>query len=145
MERLCILINWFNKMANLVSKIASGVTLTGILLDVILHGTDTYSLPPLSNNIGDFKWVAAAGILPALAGDIIPKKYLSPTLEKIMHWTPKAAVVLCTIYVSLGESVLPRILPGTADVWDIPAAVIAGAATYLALDCLFPRKKRDYR
>jgi len=127
-------------MVSKLSKIGFGIAFAGQTLDTILEITGNDSLPPISNNIGDWSYINFyAGAVPAVAGRMLiykgereGKNYL----VKIGEYLPKVTTALGTLYFTLGESILPQILPGTADPKDIPAVLLAGIATYLGVDVI---------
>jgi hypothetical protein len=59
--------------------------------------------------------------------------------DRIAHKMEIGALVLC-VYFALGESIVPQLLPGTADPRDIPAAIL-GVAIYYFYD----RSRTAYR
>ncbi len=94
------------------------------------------SIPPITEYIGDFGLIG----VPIWHSNFISKKikdlgrkYNSGFVEKIGHYFPEITAGLTTTYFALGESVLPQILPGTADPKDIPAVLVAGISAYLIL------------
>lgn len=127
-------------MVSMLSEIGFGVAAAGHTLDCILEFAGNNSLPPISNNIGDWAYISYwFGAVPALAGKMLigkgereNKRYL----VKVGEYLPKIITTLATIYFTLGESVFPKILPGTADPNDIPAVLLAGIATYLGVDVI---------
>ena len=128
-------------MPNLAEKIGFGTALTGASLDGIdsfLEDALGMDIPlPVLDHIGDFKYVflcswGLSSVRHSLVniGERKNKKYLI----KIGEWIPKVGIGLATLYYTLGESVLPQILDGTADPKDIPAILIAGISCYLGVN-----------
>jgi len=102
--------------------IAYGVGSALQLTDIIFELTGNDSLPPISNHIGDFGYPYALGLGTCLFGFFMDRRFNTNS----GYYLSQAAPLLLAGYISLGESVCPNILRGTADVWDIPAAVLGG-------------------
>lgn len=64
----------------------------------------------------------------AIAGQL--NIYAAHFLRRV-KFGPELALALTSTYFALGESVLPKILPGTADLRDIPAALLMASISYL--------------
>lgn len=122
-------------LGEIVTKATAHVVYSGGLF---FHGAKLFagrdSIPPITKHIGDFALVG----LPIIYSNNISskiedlgRKYNSELVEKIGHYLPEITSGLTTTYFTLGESVLPQILPGTADPKDIPAVLVAGISAYL--------------
>ncbi|MFA6022885.1 MAG: hypothetical protein WC781_02235 [Candidatus Pacearchaeota archaeon] len=126
-------------MISNASKIGFLVSLSGQTLDTILELTQK-EIPYVSDYIGDWSYIAAySGILPAIASRIVineAEKRGCNNLVKIAEYFPKITTACATAYMFLGETLLPQILPGTPDIKDVPATLIAGIATYLGVDVI---------
>lgn len=123
-----------NSLGEIVAKATACIACAGGLF---FHGAKLFagrdSIPPITEHIGDFSLVGIPILFSNLiAGKVeeLGKKYNSRVLEKIGHYAPEITAGLTTAYFTLGESVLPQILPGTADPKDIPAVLIAGLSFY---------------
>lgn len=84
-------------------------------------------LPPISDHIGDYQYPYILGAVTCSIGTSIDYKFET----NVGYYISQAAPLLFAGYISLGESFLPRILSGTADPWDIPAAVLGGVMGFL--------------
>ena len=92
------------------------------------------SIPPLTEHIGDFSFVAAPVCVTLdLENKIkeIGRKYESRPIIFLSSYVPEITSFLSIGYFVLGESILPQILPGRADINDIPAVLVAGLTSYL--------------
>lgn len=122
-------------LGEIVTKATAHVAYVG---GVFFHGAKIFagrdSIPPITEHIGDFALIGVPIIYSNYISSKIEdlgRKFNSELVEKIGHYLPEIATGLTTTYFALGESVLPQILPGTADPKDIPAVLIAGISTYL--------------
>ena len=119
-------------------KILTKVVLPYAVYSAVLffHGAKLIrrdSILPITEHIGDFSFVGTAIIGISLYKPRLEKlgrKYKSRIIEKIGQYLPEITTVLTTTYFTLGESILPQLLPGTADPKDIPANVIAALSAY---------------
>jgi len=136
-------------MVNKINRICFGAAITGQALDLILESAGSNSLPPISNHIGDWTYISATGFMSGFVGNKLigigqrtGKEYLVKIGEKM----PKIATVLATVYITLGETIMPKILPGTPDFYDAPAVLIAGILTYVSIDVIttLGRKEHEY-
>jgi hypothetical protein len=75
-------------------------------------------------------------VLPAISGfigDCIEsqgQKRSNRLLQNIGKYFPEISTSLMISYITLGETVLPQIYPGTADIKDVPAVIISALAGY---------------
>jgi len=133
-------------MVSKLSKIGFGTALAGTTLDLLLESTGNNSLPPISNHIGNWTYISTFGVFSVLAGRALINKGVGgggKYLVKIGESLPKVITVLTTFYFTIGESILPQILPGTADHYDIPAVLLAGISTYLGVDVITKYRRRE--
>lgn len=94
---------------------------------------------PLFNNdyitpyVGNFPESFAIPAVSGLVGDYLEFKGRangSKLLEEIGRLFPEITTTTISTYFALGETLLPQILPGTADVRDVPAVLISALAGY---------------
>jgi len=119
-------------MSKLVRFTSSAIVGAGLFL----HGAKLYSgpnsFPPLTEHIGDF----ALAAFPVVCASRVNRennfltKHDSKILKFCGHYFPEIVTGLTSVYFTLGESLLPQILPGTADWKDIPAPLIAALSYY---------------
>ncbi|MFC1697752.1 hypothetical protein ACFL1H_05440 [Nanoarchaeota archaeon] len=131
-------------MASLLSKISYGVSLLGMGLDIYLEAKGNNSFPPISQHIGNWTYIWASGVIPAMMSNIFfefSRTNINDYVDNIARKIPKVTTALATTYLILGESIFPYILPGTADIKDIPAALLAGVSTYYGIDYILSDKK----
>ena len=97
------------------------------------------TIEPLVNNsnitpyVGDFPETLAVSASSGIIGDyieILGKSKGNKLLEKIGKYFPEIATSAVSTYFTLGESIVPQILPGGADVRDIPAVLLTALAGY---------------
>ena len=133
------------KSQSLTSKLGLGIVIVGSTLDMILMACDVCEghrvLPPISEHIGNWTYIACSGYIPASVGALINlinehNNNPSPYLVKCGKYLPKITTFLTVAYMSLGESYFPQLLSGTADTKDIPAIIVAGIATYVSVDVI---------
>ena len=95
---------------------------------------------PLINNrfitpyVGDFPESFFIPAISGLVGDFIiyqGQKRDNKYLQKIGQYFPEISTTIVGAYFTLGETILPQILPGTADVKDVPAVIISSVAGYV--------------
>jgi len=126
----------------MLEKICLGAAISGGVLDSYLEFCDLFwhtQLPSISPYIGDWKHILNPALFLSM---YYGKKYAdqirvnkTATLADAAK-IPKAVTAATTIYFALGETILPQILPGTADVNDLPAVFLAGITTYFAINPL---------
>ncbi len=120
-------------------KIAATIAFVGLCLDLLLEGHEDL-IPAVSRHIGDWRYIVCyGGVLPALGGRYL----INRGMHKIGRWLPKVTAMVASIYMALGESVLPGILPGAADLADVPVVLIAGTATYFGVDYVTSFKAKE--
>ncbi|MEK6915533.1 MAG: hypothetical protein AABW89_03265 [Nanoarchaeota archaeon] len=94
---------------------------------------------PLINNdhitpyIGNFPESFVIPAVSGLVGDYLEFKGRetgSKLLEKVGKCLPQISTAIIGAYFTLGETLLPQILPGTADVRDVPAVIVSAFAGY---------------
>ena len=95
---------------------------------------------PIINNaeitpyIGNFPESFAIPAISGFLGDYIETQGIqrgNKLLEKVGKYCPEISTATISTYFTLGETVLPQILPGTADIRDIPAVLISAFAGYV--------------
>lgn len=122
-------------LGEIVTKTTAHVAyLGGVFFHVAKLFAGRDSIPPITEHIGDFALVGVPIIYSNYVSSAIEgwgRKYNSGLVEKIGHYLPEITTGLTTAYFTLGELVLPQILPGTADPKDIPAVLVAGISTYI--------------
>ncbi len=114
--------------------IAGSVLISGIALHALKVSYGRDSLPPITEHIVDFCLVATPIYLSQGLSMIIEdfgKRRDLPIIQKMGRYFTKFTTAATVAYFSLGESLLPQILPGTADPKDIPAVLAAGLSAYL--------------
>lgn len=87
----------------------------------------------LTPYLGNFPESFAVPALAGVAGDCLEAygaRKGSAALEIGGKYLPEISAVGISAYFALGETVLPAILPGTADPCDIPAVLISALAGY---------------
>ena len=97
------------------------------------YGRD--SIPPITEHIGDFALAAGPVFIASGVKGFVESfgRYLDSNLiENVGRFLPEITTSLTMIYFTLGESIAPAILPGSANPKDIPAALIAAVGTYIA-------------
>lgn len=91
------------------------------------------NLPMITPYLGDFPETfvisAISGIFANYLEDL-GKNKKSILIEKIGKYLPEITTYSITTYFTLGETILPQILPGTPDIKDIPAVLISSLAGY---------------
>ncbi|MFB6246415.1 MAG: hypothetical protein ABEI74_02400 [Candidatus Pacearchaeota archaeon] len=94
---------------------------------------------PLINNsditpyVGNFPESFAIPAISGFVGDYIEyqgQKRENKILQKIGQYFPEISATAISAYFTLGETILPQILPGTADIKDIPSALVSAFAGY---------------
>jgi len=94
---------------------------------------------PLVNNpnitpyVGNFPESFAIPAISGFIGDYIElqgQRRGSKILQKIGRYLPEITTTALATYFSLGETLLPQILPGSADIRDVPAVLISALAGY---------------
>ena len=89
--------------------------------------------PEITPYVGNFPECFAIPAVSGFVGDYIShqgQKRNSPTLQKIGEYFPEITTTAISTYFVLGETVLPQILPGSADPKDIPAVLLSALAGY---------------
>ncbi len=109
--------------------LSGGTTLHGLKL---ISGRD--SLPPITEHIGDFCLVSTpiyfSQGLSLIIEDFGRERNL-PIIQRVGRYFTEFTTAATVAYFSLGESLLPQILPGTADPKDIAAVLSAGLSAYV--------------
>jgi hypothetical protein len=111
------------------------VVIGGSLLNGVKFKYGKDSIPPITEHIGDFALAAGPVIIASGMKGFIESfgRYLDSNLiENAGRFLPEITTCLTMIYFTLGESIAPVILPGTPSPEDIPAALIAAVAAYIA-------------
>ena len=94
---------------------------------------------PLINNlnitpyVGNFPESFAIPAIAGFVGDYIEhqgQKRRNKILQKIGQCFPEISATAVSTYFILGETIIPQILPGSADIKDIPAVLISALAGY---------------
>jgi len=92
---------------------------------------------PLINNanitpyVGNFPESFAIPAISGFVGDYIEyqgQKRGSKVLQKIGQYFPEISATAISAYFILGETILPQILPGSADIRDVPAVLVSALA-----------------
>ena len=95
---------------------------------------------PLINNsditpyVGNFPESFAIPVISGFVGDYISyqgQKRDSKILQKIGQYFPEISATATSAYFTLGETILPQILPGSADIRDVPVVLISVLAGYM--------------
>ncbi|MFA6461238.1 MAG: hypothetical protein WCV90_03140 [Candidatus Woesearchaeota archaeon] len=76
-------------------------------------------------------------VIPAVSGFV--GDYLSyqgsirnnPFLQRVGQYFPEISALAISTYFTLGETLLPQILPGVADIKDVPAVLLSTLAGYV--------------
>ena len=87
----------------------------------------------ITPHVGNFPESFAIPAVSGFAGDYIEylgQKRGSKTLRMIGQYFPEISATAISTYFTLGETILPQILPGSADVRDVPAVLISALAGY---------------
>lgn len=83
--------------------------------------------------LGNFPESFGVPAMSGLLGDLI-KAYgedkQNNVITKIGKYFPEISTSTIITYFTLGETILPQILPGTADIKDVPAVLISALAGY---------------
>ncbi len=94
---------------------------------------------PIINNsnltpyVGNFPECFAIPLVSGVVGDYIEEKGKSSgnrLVEKVGKYFPEVSTGALSTYFILGETILPQMLPGTADVKDLPAVLVSALAGY---------------
>jgi hypothetical protein len=97
------------------------------------------TIDPLINNpnitpyVGNFPESFAIPAISGFLGDYIlsqGRKSGSGILQKVGEFFPEISTAAIGAYFTLGETILPQILPGSADIRDVPAVLISALCGY---------------
>lgn len=83
--------------------------------------------------VGNFPESFAFPAISGFVGDYIQnrgKRIGNKVLQKIGQYFPEISATVISVYFTLGETVFPYILPGSADIRDVPAVLISVLAGY---------------
>ena len=89
--------------------------------------------PNITPYVGNFPESFAIPAISGFVGDYIKyqgQKKGSKILQKIGKYFPEISATTISAYFTLGETILPQILPGSADISDVPAVLISALAGY---------------
>ncbi|MBS3175380.1 hypothetical protein J4440_05855 [Candidatus Woesearchaeota archaeon] len=89
------------------------------------------NLTPYIGNFPESFWLPLAS---GMIGDTIAAKGISTQnnfLVKVGKYFPEITTTAVRTYFTLGETLLPNILPGTPDVKDVPAVLFSALAGYV--------------
>jgi len=98
------------------------------------------TIEPLINNANITPYVGNSPesfVIPAISGfvgDYIEyqgQKRESKLLQRIGQYFPEISATAISTYFTLGETILPQILPGSADIKDVPAVLVSALAGYI--------------
>lgn len=85
----------------------------------------------ITEYMGNFPESFAAPMLAGVIGSFVEgwgERRSSAAIERLGRHFPVVTATAVSLYFSLGETVMPYILPGTADPADIPAVLVSAAA-----------------
>ena len=141
------------KLEGILAKVSTGVIATEYILCFnnydslhasVAHLHDRVRLLPMETSyFGDVPEIFIAIMGLGLASNKIEefgKRRDNKVVEYIGKHFPAIVSTAIAAYYTLGETVLPQILPGTADVKDVPAVLITALTSMLIVNRL--RKKR---
>lgn len=118
----------------------------GSILDLTSKFFDRGIYPALLNHVGDFSdalVMTGIGVLASSKIEKFGKEKNLKYIEKFGHYLPEISLALTGAYISLGESIFPKIMPGTADIKDIPAGVLGAIAGYITCSILKDANKKE--
>ena len=136
-------------ITNKLEKIAAGTAGTAIAGMYLLCYNNFKGLHASAMNANKFKWlpiesyfgdtpeIFTAVLASGLLGDKIEqygKTKNKPLIEKIGKHFPVITAAAVGAYYTLGESIMPYLLPGTADTKDIPAVIATAIASPIVVN-----------
>ncbi|MEK6894706.1 MAG: hypothetical protein AABX10_04540 [Nanoarchaeota archaeon] len=90
--------------------------------------------PNITPYVGNFPESFAIPAIAGFVGDYIEAQGHRTgikLLQKIGQHFPEVSATAVSTYFALGETILPQILPGTADIRDVPVVIISALAGYM--------------
>ncbi len=102
------------------------------------------NLPIITPYLGNLPDTFAVCATSAFVGDYIESVGHSKNnrlLKTIGKYFPEITAGLTSAYFTLGETILPQILPGAADVCDVPLTILGALSGYALAKSLFCDKR----
>jgi len=104
----------------------------------VIHNPDRFRWLPISDsNFGDTPEMFTAVLTSGIIGDRIEEygqRKENKMLEYLGKYFPTLTSAAVGAYYTLGETVMPQLLSGTADIKDVPAVLITAIASPLLVN-----------
>ncbi|PIN80951.1 hypothetical protein COV11_02900 [Candidatus Woesearchaeota archaeon CG10_big_fil_rev_8_21_14_0_10_30_7] len=145
-----------------LEKIATGISAVVIGVEYLLCYNNYDSLHASVMNVKDrFRWLPISeshfGDAPEIFTTIVASGFIGEKIKEYGENTSNTFLELCgkyfpTItaiavgaYYTLGETILPQLLPGTADIKDVPAVLITAVASPLIAKYVISSWKKSWK